>query len=150
MVPVGHCSIPPNEPIRAFGTGPIESSKPRFGSLDDANAINIEHCQDCPLTRHVAGHNGIDEIDPCETSASRSLSHAKFTLALVVGQFEFGLFAALGGPNGSMLYDVRPHACASIFHSWPCFENVYARVPVRTTVWPLIVTVRVPARTAYA
>lgn len=55
---------------------------------------------------------------------------------------------ALGGPNGSLLYDVRPHACASIFHSWPCFENVYARVPVRTTFWPLIVTVRVPAMTA--
>ncbi|MGB7887992.1 MAG: hypothetical protein WBL55_16620, partial [Xanthobacteraceae bacterium] len=29
------------------------------------------------------------------------------------------------------LYDVRPHACASIFHSSPCFENVYARVPFR-------------------
>jgi hypothetical protein len=23
-----------------------------------------------------------------------------------------------------MPYDVRPHACASIFHSSPCFENV--------------------------
>jgi hypothetical protein len=31
-------------------------------------------------------------------------------------------------------YDVRPHACASIFHRSPCFENVYARVPVRATV----------------
>jgi hypothetical protein len=31
-------------------------------------------------------------------------------------------------------YDVRPHACASIFHPSPCFENVYARVPVRTAV----------------
>ena len=32
------------------------------------------------------------------------------------------------------LYDVRPHACASIFHPSPCFENVYARVPFRTAV----------------
>ena len=30
------------------------------------------------------------------------------------------------------LYDVRPHACAPIFHSSPCFENVYARVPVKS------------------
>ena len=35
---------------------------------------------------------------------------------------------------GLTLYDVRPHACASIFHASPCFENVYARVPVRATV----------------
>ena len=25
---------------------------------------------------------------------------------------------------GNVRYDVRPHACASIFHSSPCFENV--------------------------
>ena len=42
------------------------------------------------------------------------------------------------------LYEVRPHACASIFHSSPCFENVYARVPVRAAVWPLIVTAERP------
>src|SRR5437763_8901921 len=59
-------------------------------------------------------------------------------------------FAELGEPNGSTVYEVRPHACASTFHSWSCFENVYASVPVRTTVWPLIVTLRVPAMTAYA
>src|SRR3954468_5437343 len=51
---------------------------------------------------------------------------------------------------GVTLYDVRPHACASIFHSSPCFENVYARVPVRVVVWPLMVTASVPAMTAYA
>ena len=40
-------------------------------------------------------------------------------------------------------YDVRPQACASIF-------QVYARVPARTTDWPLTVTLRVPDTTAYA
>ena len=25
---------------------------------------------------------------------------------------------------GFHAYDVRPHACASIFHASPCFENV--------------------------
>ena len=34
-------------------------------------------------------------------------------------------------------YDVRPHAWAPIFQLSSCFENVYASVPVRTTVWPL-------------
>ena len=48
------------------------------------------------------------------------------------------------------LYDVRPHACASIFHASPCFENVYARVPVRAAVWPLMVTISVAETTAYA
>ena len=47
-------------------------------------------------------------------------------------------------------YDVRPQACASIFQTPSRFANVYARVPVRTTDWPLIVTVRVPDMTAYA
>jgi hypothetical protein len=44
--------------------------------------------------------------------------------------------------------DVRPRACASIFQTPLCFANVYARVPVRTTDWPLIVTVRRPEMTA--
>ena len=45
-------------------------------------------------------------------------------------------------------YDVRPHAWASIFQLSSCFENVYASVPVRTTVWPLMMIVSVPAMTA--
>ena len=40
----------------------------------------------------------------------------------------------VSGGEACTLYDVRPHACASIFHASPCFENVYARVPVRTAV----------------
>jgi len=38
------------------------------------------------------------------------------------------------GSKGIARYDVRPHACASIFQAAPCFANVYARVPVRATV----------------
>ncbi len=54
-----------------------------------------------------------------------------------------------GADDGACtLYDVRPHACASIFHSSPCFENVYASVPVRVAVWALMVTASVPAMTA--
>ena len=47
-------------------------------------------------------------------------------------------------------HDVRPQACPSIFQAPSWFAKVYARVPVRTTDWPLIVTVRVPDMTAYA
>ena len=47
-------------------------------------------------------------------------------------------------------YDVRPQACASIFQTPSRLANVYARVPVRTIGWSLIVTVRVPEMTAYA
>jgi hypothetical protein len=45
---------------------------------------------------------------------------------------------------------VRPQACASIFPTPSCFANVYARVPLRTIDWPLIVTESVPEMTAYA
>ena len=45
-------------------------------------------------------------------------------------------------------YDVRPQACASIFQTPSRFPNVYARVPVRTMDWPLIVTLSVPDMTA--
>jgi hypothetical protein len=56
----------------------------------------------------------------------------------------------VAGDGACTLYDVRPHAWASIFHSSPCFENVYASVPSRVAVWPLMVTASVPAMTAYA
>jgi hypothetical protein len=47
-------------------------------------------------------------------------------------------------------YDVRPQACASSFQTPSRFPNVYARVPVRMTDWPLITIVRVPDMTTYA
>ena len=53
-------------------------------------------------------------------------------------------------PDMNESYEVRPQACASIFQTSSWFANVYARVPFRTTDWPLIVTVRVPEMTAYA
>ena len=78
----------------------------------------------------------------------RSLAHrgSSFTLRTV----QRGGRKGRGERGACILHDVRPYACASIFHSAPCFENVYARVPVRVMVWPLMVTVSVPAMTAYA